>query len=100
MVTISALREGSTDYKSNLRAFSSLMAVLLVWALASVSPDIDIVFGAFVSLIIMLFGLWLSYIAMVYALKTENKSCYWKNCAYSDNIYFRRVMAGTVFVIF
>ncbi|MBN2402501.1 MAG: YIP1 family protein [Spirochaetes bacterium] len=68
ILIISAICGGSTNFETNVRVAASLMVLSPVSALLAVLGAISISLGVIVSLIVMLYGIYLLYVALVNTL--------------------------------
>ena len=68
VLIISAICGGSTNFETNVRVTASLMVLSPVNAVLSIFTGLSITLGAFISLIVSLYGLYLLFNALVGAL--------------------------------
>ena len=68
ILVISAICGGSTDFEANTRVSASLMVLYPISSLFGFAGGIHFLLGALISLLIALYGLYLLYNALVYAL--------------------------------
>jgi len=71
MLILSAIFSGTTDYEANVRVVASLMVINVISGIFNFFDGINLYIGAIVSIIISLYGLWMTYHAMVQTLKTK-----------------------------
>jgi hypothetical protein len=71
MLIISAICGGNTNYEANVRVVASLMVLSPVNALLSFTMGINFYLGSIISLLVMIYGIWLLYNALVSALTAK-----------------------------
>ncbi|HLN22130.1 MAG TPA: YIP1 family protein [Bacteroidales bacterium] len=71
LLILSAICKGSTDFEPNVRVVSSLMVVMPINALLGFATGLNLYLGLAVSLVVSLFACWLTYKALVQALKAK-----------------------------
>ena len=71
MLIISAICGGNTNYEANVRVVASLMVLSPVNALLSFTMGISLYLGSIISLLVMIYGIWLLYNALVNALTAK-----------------------------
>jgi hypothetical protein len=71
---ISSICKGNTNIEANIRVTSSLMAILPVYSILSVSWALNIYFGLVISIIMVLYFLWLLYYGLTESLKCNKKN--------------------------
>jgi len=74
MIASSALCRGRTDFETAMRLASSLMILLPVSTLLGISFGLGHRFGALVSLLVNLYGLYLVYNALVFSMGGRRKT--------------------------
>lgn len=73
MLIFSAILKGNTDYEANVRVVASLMVINVVSALFSFFDGINLYLGTIVGIAVSLWGLFMSYHALVETLKAKEK---------------------------
>lgn len=74
MLILSAICKGNTDYEANLRVAAALMVLMPVNAALGFLGGINFYLGFVAQLAVSLFGIWLTYKALVQALKANQKT--------------------------
>ncbi|MGE5418783.1 MAG: YIP1 family protein [Chloroflexota bacterium] len=71
ILILSAICKGNTDFEANVRVTAAIMIVMPISAALGFFSGINFYLGTFVSLAINIFALWLTYKALVQALKAK-----------------------------
>lgn len=71
MLILSAICGGTTDYEANVRVTAALMVLMPINAVLKVFSGLNFYLGILVTLAVGFFGLWLTYKALVQALKAK-----------------------------
>lgn len=71
MLILSAICKGNTDYEANVRVTAALMVMMPISAALGFASGVSYYLGIIVSLAVGFFGLWLTYKALVQALKAK-----------------------------
>lgn len=74
MLVISAICGGNTDFEANLRVAASLMALYPINALLAFFYGISYTLGGVVGLVVNLYGIYLTYTAVIHALKGKESA--------------------------
>jgi hypothetical protein len=73
MLIISAIFGGNTDYETNVRVIASIMVIRIISSALGFFDGINLYLSAIVSIIIALWGLYITYQALTLTLKTGEK---------------------------
>ena len=71
MLLISSICKGNTDFEANLRVAASLLVILPVSAFFQFTGGINFYLGIIVTLIIMMYSLWILFHGLVESLKCD-----------------------------
>jgi len=68
ILIVSAICGGSTDFEANIRVSASIMVLSPISSLLNFTTGLNLYLGAIVTLVILLYGVWLVYNAEINAL--------------------------------
>jgi hypothetical protein len=71
LLVISSICKGSTDFEANVRVMAAAMVVMPISAFLGFAGHLNLYLGAFVTLAVNIFALWLLYNALIEALKSK-----------------------------
>ena len=69
LVVLSAISNGNTDYEANIRVSAALMVLFPVNAFFGFAYGFGIFFGAVIAVLVALYGIWMLYNALIFALE-------------------------------
>ncbi len=73
LLVISAIFKGNTDYEANVRVVSALYIISVIQAVFNFLDGVNLYLSAIVGIVISLWGLYITYIALTERLKAQEK---------------------------